>query len=223
MSNNFKDNLKVDCIKEKQYRSVQLLLKCIEKEKEINKVFDEEDGIDINASDYEPSAEVTIRRIMNLLAYREVRVKQAYISKMNAGNNSRDIRATLSELDKDRREKHNLALSSLKGLVEFAKKNNLEPIYTGNILSEKEIEEHKPASYDVRQEMTNAFLKILKDLGDYSIRNFNVLEDSKELKYIHNKIYKIQSDYAVKEELIEDTGDILFYDFEKDSALDNCI
>lgn len=223
MDNKFKKSLKVNDIEKEQYRSVELLLKYIEKEKEINKAFDEEDGIDINASNYKPSAEVTIRRIMNLLAYREVRVKQAYVSKMNVGNNSRDIRAILAGLDKDRREKHNLALSSLKGLVEFAKKNNLEPIYTGNILSEKEIEEHKPSSYDVRQEMTDAFLKILKDLSDYSIRNFDVRENNKELKYIHNRLYEIEGDYSVKQELIKDDGDILFYDFEKDAELDICI
>jgi len=124
--------------------------KISKKEKEINRMFDEEDGIDVNAEGYEPEAEVTLKRITNLLAYREIRAKQAYVSKVTRGDNSRKMRGLLSDIDKDRRVKHNLALTSLKGLVEFAKKYNIEPVYTGNILTEQEIEEHKASSYDTR-------------------------------------------------------------------------
>ena len=186
----------------------------MKKEKEINRMFDEEDGIDVNAEGYEPEAEVTLKRITNLLAYREIRAKQAYVSKVTRGDNSRKMRGLLSDIDKDRREKHNLALTSLKGLVEFAKKYNIEPVYTGNILTEQEIEEHKASSYDTRQEMTDAILRILKDLEDCSIIQGYGKGFEKEINRIQHKMYKTKRDYGIKQELLEDNGDVLFDDFD---------
>lgn len=214
--NNFKEELKVHLDPEKENKNVELIKKYINKEKEIAMKFDESEGIDIYAEDYEPEASATIRRIMNLLAYRELRTKQAYTSKICQGNNDRATRERLAKFDKDRREKHNLALTSLNGLVDFAEKNNLEPIYTGNRLSEKEIEEHKAESYDTRLEMTDAFLQILIDLGKYSTRECADKSLKKDLESIKDKMYKVSRDYGVTQELSYDDGDILFKDFEND-------
>lgn len=212
----FKEKLKFNIESKKETKNIELVKQYINKEKELCRKFDEEDGIDTSLDTYEPNANVTLQRIMNLLSYREVRVKQAYISKLSRGDNSREMRQMLSELDKDRREKHNLALSSLKGLVDFAKRYNMELIYTGPMLSEKEIEEHKPSSFDARQKMTDSFLSILKDLGDYSTRQCTDSSLKKDLEMVKNKIYKIDREYKVKQELMYDEGDILFEDFDNE-------
>lgn len=214
--NNFKESLKVSIEPDQENRNITLIKQYLNKEKELSRIFDEEDGVDINAEDYEPKAEITLMRIMNLLSYREIRTKQAYTSKICKGDNSRSTREMLSKLDKDRRDSHNLALESFKWLMDFAKKYNLEPLYTGPMLSEKEIEAHKPESYDARQEMTDAFLQILKDLGDYSTRNCSDRGLKKDIESIQDRMYKISRDYGVKEELLHDDGDVLFKDFENE-------
>lgn len=215
---NIREEYKVDLnkIKEEKNKNISIILEYIKKEQEISRIYDKEDGIDVDAEEYVPEAEVTIKRIENLLAYRELRTRQAYVAMICRGNNTRTIRERLAKIDKDRREKHNLALTSFKGLIEFAKKYNLEPIYTGNILSEKDIESHNPQTYDVRKEMTDAFLELLKDLGEYSTRQITDKNARKDIEKIQNRIFKNQRDYAIKQELLEDEGDIKFRDFERE-------
>ena len=182
--NDFKESLKVNIEPEKENKNVELIKMYINKEKEITKQFDKEDGIDVEAEDYEPKATATLMRIKSFLSYRELRTKQAYTSKMSKGNKDRAVMERLAKFDKDRREKHNLALTSLNGLVDFAERFNLEPIYTGKRLSEKEIKEHKADSYDTRLEMTDAFLQILIDLGNYSTRECSDKSLKKDLESI---------------------------------------
>lgn len=213
---NFREDLKVTIKPEKENRNVELIKQYINKEKEIAREFDEKDGIDIYAEDYEPEASVTMMRIMSFLSYREIRTKQAYVSKLSNGNKSRAIQERLAEYDGDRRISHDLALTSLNGMVDFANKYNLEPIYTGRRLSEEEIKEHKKESYDARLEMTDAFLQILVDLGNYSTRECADKKMRKDLESIKDKMYKIARDYGIKQELSYDDGDIIFKDFERE-------
>lgn len=213
--NDFKESLKVNIESVTEKKSILLLKQYIAKEKELCKIFDEEDGIDVDAEDYKPEASVTIKRIMNLLEYRNIRVKQAYTSMIYSGDNSGTTRAMLADIDKSRREKHNLALTSLIGLVNFAKQYGMEPIYTGPLLSEQEIKEHKGTSQDVRMEMTDAFLKILMDLGEYSI----AINNDSDLRAIQNKIFKVRKDYAIKSDLSYDDGDIKFEDAQSELYL----
>ena len=218
--NEFKENLKVD-LKEnhniEKDRTINLILQYIEKEKEENRRYDEEDGIDVNAEDYKPEADAIIMMIENMLKYRELRVEQAYISKMNMGNNSREFREKAVELDKDRREKHNLALTSLKGLNEFAKKYNLEPIYEGRVLTDEQIDSHDKFTYDVREEMTDAFLKMLIELGNFSIEK--EVNSKEEIMKLQRRIDKTERKYGVKRELEHDDGDIEFKDFDDELQL----
>ena len=211
--NEFKENLKVD-LKEnhniEKDRTINLILQYIEKEKEENRRFDEEDGIDVYAEDYKPEAGAIIMMIENMLKYRELRVEQAYISKMNMGNNSREFREKATELDKDRREKHNLALTSLKGLNEFAKKYNLEPIYEGRVLTDEQIDSHDKFTYDIREEMTDAFLKMLIELGNFSMEK--AVNSKEEIMKLQRRIDKTERKYGVKRELEHDDGDIEFKD-----------
>lgn len=213
---NFREDLKVTIKPEEENRNVELIKQYINKEKEIAREFDEKDGIDIYAEDYEPEASATMMRIMSFLSYREIRTKQAYVSKLSNGNKSRAIQEKLAEYDGDRRISHDLALTSLNGMVDFANKYNLEPIYTGRRLSEKEIKEHKIESYDARLEMTDAFLQILVDLGNYSTRECADKKMRKDLESIKDKMYKIARDYGIKQELSYDDGDIIFKDFERE-------
>ena len=207
----FLDDIKVDLKQEEKSKSVELIIKYIEKEKELNIMFDKEDGIDVDAEDYKPTENlITIDRLKNLLSYRTLRTRQAYISKISNGDNSRKTREMLVEIDKDRRDKHNLALSSFKGLNEFAKKYGLEPLYKGKMLTEEQIDSHDPSTYDIRKDMTDAFLKILIELGNYSAReNF---KGAKEIETVQDEIYRVERDYGVKGELKEDDGDVVFED-----------
>lgn len=209
---NFKENLKVSVDPVEKSKSVELILQYIEKEKEINKEFDRKDGIDVDSEDYKPEADATIRRIMNLLDYREIRTEQAYLSKVRMGDNSRSNREIMAKIDKDRRDSHNLALSSFKGLNEFAIKNNMEPLYKGKMLSEEEIKSHDPSTYDIRMQMTDVFLNLLKELGDYTIRDYPNQETKKDIENIQGRIYKFERDYGITQELLNDDGDILFKD-----------
>ena len=222
---NFKENLKVklepitntenmDSFKES--RNVELIIEYIKKEKEVNRMFDKADGIDVDAEDYKPDESVIVKKILNILEYRKLRTEQAWYSDMARGDFSRSTRQELYNLNNERRFKHNLALTSFLELNEFAKKYGLEPIYKGEMLTAKEIVDHNPGKLDARQEMTDSFLKLLLDLGDYSIRKCNEPDAKKELMKIQNNIAKIQRDYKVKKELEYDDGDILFdEDFEQ--------
>lgn len=217
--NTFKESLKVESNSEIGNKSLDLIIQYLQLEMKENIQWDIEDGIDVTSEDYIPKADVTERRITNFLNYREIRTKQAYFSKLNSGDFSVTTRSMLADLDKDRREKHNLALTSLKGLVEFAKKHNLEPIYAGPILSEKEIESHTPSTYDTRMEMTDAFLQILNDLQTYTSTVCSDKHAQSILNNVVNKIYKVNRNYALKKELSHDDGDIEFEDFDNDLSL----
>lgn len=214
--NDFKESLKVNIEPEKENKNVELIKMYINKEKEITKQFDKEDGIDVESEEYEPKAEVTLMRIMSFLSYRELRTKQAYTAQMSKGNKDRTVMERLAQFDKDRREKHNLALTSLNGLVDFANKYNLEPIYTGKRLSTEEIKDFGSGTYETRLEMTEAFLQILIDLGNYSTRECADKSLKKDLEEIKDKMYNFSRDYGVKQELSHDDGDILFEDFESE-------
>lgn len=192
-------------------KNVQLIMQYIEKEKVIQKQFDEDDGIDVNAEDYKPEASVITDYINSFLNYRNIRTEQAYISRANDGNNSREVREMLAKLDEQRRRVHNRALSSMIGINRFAKMNGLEPIYTGRMLTEEEIQSHDPLKNDVREEMTNAMLKLLIDIETYSLQ---INEGSKEeiLEFQRN-MGKFNRDYGVEKPLKTDEGDIIFKDF----------
>lgn len=217
--NSFKESLKVEISHEMENKNLSLIMQYIQTEMKENIEWDKEDGIDVTAEDYTPEADVTERRLMNLLEYRNIRTKQAFLAKLNYGNNTRKERAMMSELDKDRREKHNLALTSLKGLVDFAKKHNLEPIYNGPMLSEEEIESHSSTTYDTRMEMTDAFLQILSDLQAYTSETCSNKDIRSVLNNISNQIHKSNRDYGVKKELTHDDGDIVFESFDNSLSL----
>lgn len=217
--NSFKESLKVEINPEMVNKNLSLIMQYIETEMEENIEWDKEDGIDVTSEDYTPEADVTERRLINLLNYRNIRTKQAFLAKLNYGRNTRKERAMMSEIDKDRREKHNLALISLRGLVDFAKKHNLEPIYTGPMLSEEEIESHSGSTYDTRMEMTDAFLQILIDLQTYTSEICSNKDVRNVLNNISNQIHKSNRDYGVKKELTHDDGDIIFESFDDDLSL----
>ena len=190
-------------------RTIEILRTYIEKEKEITRAFDEEDGIDVNDPNYEPEADAINRKLKNILGYREIRTLQAYASKLARGDYTKDTRSKLVEMDKARRSSHNLALANFKGLVEFGKKYGLESLYDGALLTDQEIERHTVDTLDVRKEMTDAFLKMLVDIDKtpYS------LVDNKEISVLKNKIEKVDRDYKVSKAIEHDDDDVEFEDF----------
>ena len=113
---------------------------------------------------------------------------------------------------KERRRKHNSALTAFNGLIDFAKKIGIKPIYEGETLTEEEIESHDNSKYDTRTEMTNAFLKVLNELGEYSAIDCPHKDAKKELMDLQKRMDKVRRTYGIKKELQYDDGDIEFED-----------
>lgn len=189
-------------------KRIRILQTYIEKVKEINKSWDEEDGIDTSAPDYEPDADVILDRINAFAEYRTLRTKEAYESKMNNLNNLQSSRYTLIESDRKRRISHTTALSALIGLVDFGKKNNLEPLYEGKLFKD-EIDFHDGNTIE---EMTAGFLRILKDIDSCSIEH-----TSKEIISIKKDLNKVSKEYGVTKNLEHYDDDIEFKDFKDQS------
>ena len=192
---------------------IGLLIQYMNKEIEINKEFDNEDGIDVTSEDYEPSYDSMKLKIESFIKYRDVRTKQFWVSKLYNGMESRKKASLRSELDKERRRRHNMALTSLVGLCKFGEKFGLPKIYNGNLLTTDEIENHESKNYDTRKEMTDFFLKLVDDINEiYIDREAVSINENKFITGLKQQIYKTDRDYGVEKGLTEDEGDIVFKD-----------
>ena len=119
----------------------------------------------------------------------------------------------MAELDKRRRDVHNLALNSVLGMNMLAEKKKWPKIYNGKTVSEDELKNHRSQqSYDAIYEMTDFFLKFLNDIEEQSIENIEKEMTKVEVKKLQDKLYGIKRDYKVKQGLMHDDGDIEFED-----------
>lgn len=188
---------------------IKILLEYMEKEIEINKNYDEEDGIDVNSSDYCPSYFTTKKRLESFINYKEIRVKQHWHSvisnKLNVDKEKYAI--TANKFDRERRMYHNAALESVIGFNYFAKKYNLQPIYEGELLTSEEIEKHNSKDHEKRMKMTDFFLELLNDIENFNIEltKDKSIEDN-FLLGLKSKVEKIDRDYEVQETLTSDDG-----------------
>lgn len=169
-------------------QNVRILMQCIKKEKELQKKWDKEDGIDITAADYKPEASVIMYCLKSFVNYRNAIIKFHY-SEVCA-NRAVEIK---HELDFNRRNCHNSALSSLNVLNRFFLQNGFNPLYTGEPLSEAEIDAHN--RLDVIEDMSNVILKLVSDLDNY---NGEFTSNSKkELTTIINSIHHFNKQFKV--------------------------
>lgn len=190
---------------------LELLFSYIEKENEIVKEFDKEDGIDVESDSYVPDSMI-IKRLSIMEDYRVAKTVLASVNKMiKEGLVSKDIDYVAS-LDEKQRRKHNNALTALMGMNDFARRNGLKEIYTGELVDKNDIIGLGIGNLDARIEMTNFFLNLLTQVSTYNIREIKNQQMKKQLNSIQKKIDKTNVDYKVKKELKTYDGEIEFYD-----------
>ena len=209
----FRDDLKVD-VKPNLTKNVKLIMQYIEKEKEIQRQFDEEDGIDVNSPNYEPDCTMIIAYLNDFAEYKKVRTEEYYKTLAMGKHRSRENAQELSDMSKRRSYYHNHALHALNSMNKFAIRFGLEPIYTDEALTDEDIKTHNNAKYELRKKMTDKFLEIINDieLSTWGIRD----GAKKELNKLQLELAKLQRDYGVIKGLTEDDGDIQFKDFQNE-------
>ena len=194
-----------------QSKELQLLFTYIEKENEIIKGFDKEDGIDIEAPDYVPNS-MMMRRLSDMEDYRIAKTLLASVQKMIKDGVCEQNPVYIEALDREQRRKHNKALTSLMAMNEFAQKYNLEKIYTGKVVDKNDIRDLGSGDLDARKEMTDFFLGLLTQLSKYNIREMKNEQLKKQVSTIKRKMDSTSRDYKVKKELTSYNGEIEFYD-----------
>ena len=174
-------------------QNVKILMQCIEKEKELQKKWDEEDGIDITATDYKPEASVVMDCLDSFVKYRKSLIEFHYADLYTANAGAHNIVEIKHRYDSKRRTYHNSALSSLNILNRFLKQNGFTPFYTGETLTEEQIDDHN--NFEAIDDMSNVILKLVSDLENY---NGDFTSSSKtELTTIIDDIHHFNNQYKV--------------------------
>ena len=190
---------------------LELLFKYIEKENEIVKKFDIEDGIDVDSPDYVPDIQM-MERLSVMEDYRIAKTLLASVLKMiEDGLCGRDP-LYIEHLDRDQRRKHNQALTALMAMNDFAEKHNLEKLYTGKLVNAEDIRDLGTGNIEARIEMTNFFLGLLTELSSYRIRDLKNEQLKQQLSTLQRKMDTTVSQFKVKKELTSYESDIEFYD-----------
>lgn len=190
---------------------LELLFQYIEKENEIVTEFDKEDGIDVEAEDYVPES-MMINRLSAMEDYRIAKTLLANVKKMITDGLCHRNPQMVNSLDRDQRQKHNRALTSLMAMNEFAKKEGLPEIYTGKLIDKHDIVGLGTGNLDARIEMTNFFLGLLTQISKYNVRELKNDQLKKQIKDVQKKMDSTNSTYKVKKELTSYDGEIEFYD-----------
>lgn len=184
-------------------QNVRILMQCIKKEKELQKEWDKEDGIDITTTDYKPEASIIISCLKSFVEYRNAIIKFHFSSLCTA----RDTKIRHS-LDLNRRNAHNSALSSLNILNRFLKQNGFTPFYTGETLTEEQIDAHN--NIPVIENMSNVILKLLSDLENYDGEFTS--SSKEELTTIIDVIHHFNRKYQVIQSPTKYDDDTIFKD-----------
>jgi len=201
------------------YEKVKLFLEYIKKEKELRLEWDKEEGIDVNAPDYKPHL-TTVQRVKSFIAYRNIRIEEAWFSKLNRGRVSEEIERRAYDYDKKRTEKHTKALTSLNEFNEFGERYGLRKFYDGQLLNKKEIENY--TNIDVRNQETAFFLQFVDKLGRINFRQMQEYfeevgiepgkEESNFIRELQSNISSVEDSYGVEEPPLSEEDDIKFKD-----------
>lgn len=190
---------------------LELLFQYIEKENEIITEFDKEDGIDVEAEDYVPDS-MMMNRLSAMEDYRIAKTLLASVKKMMTDGLCGKNPEMVNSLDRDQRQKHNRALTSLMSMNEFAEKQGLPQLYTGKLVDKHDIRDLGTGNLEARIEMTNFFLGLLTQLSKYNVRELKNEYLKKQLKDVQRKMDATNSKYKVKKELSSYDSEIEFYD-----------
>lgn len=175
-----------------------------------------------------------------ILKYRNLRSEQAYYALLakeydtnimsknkivkNAGEMDRSYWGYLIEtLDKQRRDRHNEALTSFNNFLETGYKYGLDYIYIGPTLTDKEITGYLYS--ERRAYITDAMFKLLAVLEDAAIEKTAPSYTTESLHSVQKDMNRFNRDYNIKQSLLsdeskEENGGIEF-DFKPTNTLNN--
>lgn len=196
---------------------IKLFLQYVKKEIELTKKWDKEDGIDIEADDYKISSLLCVDRIKSFIAYRNIRVEEAWFLKLNRGDHSREKSEKAAEYDSKRSRRHSLALNSLLGLNMFGEKYGLEKFYDGEVLNAEEIESYK--NIRIRRQETDFFLQFIDSLSRVpSIKMKEYINEAgldenisnTFIRELQSGVESVERKYGVEKNLLTDDGEIKF-------------
>lgn len=199
---------------------VKLFLQYMKKEIELNREWDKEDGIDVDADDYKISL-TCVDRVKSFISYRNLRIEEAWYNKLNAGKNSREVREKVYAYDAERSRRHSVALNSMIGFNIFGERYGLPPFYDGEMLKASEIESYK--NIPARKAETEFFLKFIDKLSRMSsiklkkyFEEVGIDENSKQenefIKELQSNLETVDRKYGVEEPLLEEDAKIKFVD-----------
>ena len=199
---------------------IKLFLQYMKKEKELQISWDKEDGIDVDAEGYRPEL-LCVDRVKSFISYRNIRVEEAWYSKLNNGNSSREVREKVVEYDATRSRRHALALNSMIGLNMFGERYGLPKFYDGELLEPKDIDNYKNIS--TRKKETDFFFGFIDTLSRTPMikmeEYFSEVGIDKEAKDEKSFIKELQSNvestdraYGVTSPILSDDDDIKFKD-----------
>ncbi len=201
---------------------IKLLLKYIEKEKELTREWDKEDGIDVDAEDYKITSLVNVDRIKNFIGYRNIRIEEAWFNKLNRGNTSREVREKAVDYDAERSRRHSLALNSMVGINRFGDEHGLPKFYDGELVQGSDIDNYR--NIDVRKKETDFFLQFIDKLSrtsgiiiDRYMDEAGINREDSDggmsfIKELQRNVDTVDNKYGVEKNLTEDDGDIKFKD-----------
>lgn len=198
---------------------IKLFLEYVKKEKELRLKWDKEAGMDVNASDYKIMIQ-TVDRVRTFVAYRNVRIEEAWFSKLNKGKNSRAIEEKADDYEEKRCKCHADALKSIIDLNQFGEEHGLKKFYDGKMLTVKEIENY--TNIATRNEETAFFLGFIDKLGKITSKQMNEYfeevgiaqgkEESNFIKELQSNISSVENSYKVEVPPLSEKDDIKFKD-----------
>lgn len=204
---------------------IKLFLQYIKKEKEIMMEFDRKNGKDVEAENYKPLS-LCVERVRKFIAYRNIRIEEAWYARMNQGNSDREVREKAYEYDAERSSRHSTALESLEGLNIFAERMGLPKFYEGQLLDKKDIKAYR--NIPVRKAETDFFLQFVETLSrtpsikmkEY-FEEVGIEKDSKHenafMRDLQSNVEKVDRQYGIDAPFVDDDADIKF----KENNLDD--
>lgn len=165
-----------------------------------------------------------LENVKKMMDYRDLRTKQSWLSNFYYNSNKfndgelklQTLRNEVYRLDRDRRKYHNNALASFYSLVNDMKKNGIPPLYKGKIMTPFDDKVNKYGDPNIRQEMTDGFLKMLYSISETTIADLGIEQGEYDkgvdsFKKISGELRHQDHSYGVKEPLRNDDDAPSFY------------
>lgn len=199
---------------------VKLFLKYMEKEKELRLQWDEEDGYDVHSPEYKLNL-LCVDRVKSFIAYRNIRIEEAWYSKLNKGKRTKEVINKLYDYDEERVKRHAKALKAISDINKFGEDNGLEKFYDGEVLDVKDIDSYR--NIPIRKKETDFFLSFIDTLGrtpgikitEY-FKEIGIKGEAKEefdfIRELQAGVEKIDREHNIEEPILKDDENIKFGD-----------